>query len=86
MNVLRCLRNARGSAATRNEFLRAASPTALAATCFSVGEVVGYFDRRSAWTETNELHEFHVRGRLNARRPAALWLADAVDALPKDAP
>ena len=86
MNVLRCLRNARGSAATRNEFLRAASPTALAATCFSVGEVVGYFDRRSAWTETNELHEFHVRGRLNARRPAALWLADAVDALPMDAP
>lgn len=86
INLLRCLRNAHRSAATRNEFLRTAIPTAAAATCFSLGEVAGYFDRRSAWTETNELHEFHVRGRLHGNRPAALWLAEAIDSLPREAP
>lgn len=85
-NVVRCLRNARGSAATREAFLRAAAPTAIAAACFSAGEVLGYFDRRNPWSESDEFHEFHVRGRLNGKRPAAAWLAKAVDAIPADAP
>ena len=46
-NVQRCLGNARRLAATRSELLRAAAPTAVAASCFSIGEVVGYFDRKS---------------------------------------
>jgi len=85
-NALRCLDNARRSAASRQDFLRAAGPTALTAASFAAGEVRGYFDRRSAWSEANELHEFHVRGRLNGREPAARWLAEAIRSIPEGAP
>jgi hypothetical protein len=86
MNVLRCLRNMRRAATNRRTALAAAPTTAVAALAFAAGEVRGYFDRRSAWNNTHEMHEFHVRGRLNGRPAAARWLAEAVASLPEGAP
>ena len=85
-NMLRCMANSHRSAATRQIFLRSTLPVMGAALAFATGEVRGYFDRKSAWSEIDELHEFHVRGRLNGRSPALLWLAEAIRDLPKGAP
>lgn len=86
LTLLRAFGAARRMAIDPFALLRATPPVALAATAFAMGEVRGYFDRQSAWTALRELHEFHVRGRLAGRAPAALWLSEAIAAMPDGAP
>ncbi len=62
-------------------FLRAIGPTAVAATAFGVGGSWILRPSKCMDTETNELHEFHVRGRLNGRRPARALACGGGEAL-----
>jgi hypothetical protein len=61
-------------------------PAFLAASAHAAGEIRGYFTQEVPIDEEIELHEFHIAGRLGGRSPAAPWLAQAVQQLPKHLP
>ncbi len=86
LHILRCLKNGRDQAVSTRNFLRSAPVTAFAGAVFGLGEVVGYFDKQSAWLEDHELTELHVRGRIAANTPRATWLREAIEAIPFGTP
>jgi hypothetical protein len=86
ISVIRILQTARRSPESSLRFLTSIPVHVIAGITFGVGETIGYFDKKNPWNSLNELHEFHIRGRLDGRIPAKRWLAEAVVKLPHDAP
>ncbi len=84
--IFRLLREARRTPEARHRLLISTPAVTVGALCFATGEVFGYFCRSVPRGDNEELHEFHVRGRLAGGTPAKRWLRDAVTELPNGAP
>ena len=86
ISAVRIMKTARRSQESSVNYLSSWPAYALTGAAFGIGEAMGYLDSQTHWTTDNELHEFHVRSRLNGRTPDKRWLIDAIALLPETAP
>jgi hypothetical protein len=86
MAAVRVISEARRSPEASNSFIASLPVYSLAGLAWGTGEALGYLTRQSPRTKQFDLHEFHIRGRLNGRVPAKRWLVEAINKLPPHAP
>lgn len=85
ISATRIMKTAKRSQESSANYLTSWPIYALTGAVYGIGEAIGYLDTHSTWTTDNELHEFHIRSRLNGHTPAKKWLVDAIALLPQSA-